>query len=84
MEALECDVACPVALVPFAFADKRDTLRDVADDGRLNFDGLIITTLALVILSEYKKKVTSTVSASTSAASHCFKRTRTRARLAST
>lgn len=40
MEALECYVACPIALVPFPFSDKRYTLCDEANDGRLNLNGL--------------------------------------------
>ena len=40
MEAFECDVAGPIAVVPFPVADKRYTLCDVAHDGRLNIDGL--------------------------------------------
>ena len=40
MEVFERDVADPIALVPFPVADKRYTFRDVANDGRLNFDGL--------------------------------------------
>ena len=40
MKALERDVACPIRLVLFPFADERDTLCNVANDGWLNFDGL--------------------------------------------
>ena len=40
MEAFECDVAGPIALVPFPIADKRYTLCDVANDGWLDFNGL--------------------------------------------
>ena len=42
MEAFECDVTGPIALVPFPVADKRYTLCDIANDGRLNFDGLCV------------------------------------------
>jgi hypothetical protein len=41
MEASECDVAGPISLVPFPVADERYTLCDVANDGRLDFDGLV-------------------------------------------
>ena len=40
MEALECDVARPICLVLSPIADKGYTLRNVANDGRLNFDRL--------------------------------------------
>ena len=40
MEAFECDVAGPIAAVPIPFSDESYTLRDVPNDGRLNFDGL--------------------------------------------
>ena len=40
MEALECDVARPICLVPFPVTDKGYTFCDVANDGRLNFNGL--------------------------------------------
>ena len=40
MEALECDVARPIGLVLFPLADVRYTLCDIANDGRLDFDGL--------------------------------------------
>jgi hypothetical protein len=42
MEAYECDVAGPIALVPLPFANERYTLCDVANDGRLHFDGLCV------------------------------------------
>ena len=41
MEASECDVAGPIALVPFPVSDERYTLCDIANDGRLDFDGLV-------------------------------------------
>ena len=40
MEALECDVARPICLVLFPVADIGYTLCNVANDGRLNLDGL--------------------------------------------
>ena len=40
MEALECNVASSMALEPFLVVDKRYTLCDVTNDGRLDFDGL--------------------------------------------
>ena len=40
MEVFECDIAGPIALVPFPTADKCYTLCNVANYGRLNFDGL--------------------------------------------
>ena len=42
MEAFESDVAGPLALVLFPDADKRYTLCDVTNDGRLDFDGLCV------------------------------------------
>ena len=43
MEAFECDVAGPIALEPFPTADERYTHCNVANDGRLNFDGLEVS-----------------------------------------
>lgn len=40
MEVLECDIASLIGLVPFPFVDMCHTLRNVANDARLNFDGL--------------------------------------------
>ena len=42
METFECDVARPIAVVPFPVTDKGYTLCDVANDGRLNFNGLCV------------------------------------------
>ena len=40
MEVLKCDVARPISGVPFPLADKRYTICNVANDGRLDFDRL--------------------------------------------
>lgn len=40
MEALECNVVCPIALAPFALAEMRYALSNVADNGRMYFDRL--------------------------------------------
>ena len=40
MEAFKCDITGPIASVSFPVADKRYTLCDVANDGRLDFDAL--------------------------------------------
>ena len=40
MKTFECDVARPICLVLFLFADKDYTLCDVTNDGWLDFDGL--------------------------------------------
>ena len=40
MEALECDVARPICLVLFPLSSKRHTLRDIANHGWFDFDGL--------------------------------------------
>jgi hypothetical protein len=40
MKALECNVARPICLVLFPVTDKGYTLRNVANDRWLNFDGL--------------------------------------------
>jgi hypothetical protein len=40
MATFECDVAGPICLVLFLVPDKDYTLCNVANDGRLNVDGL--------------------------------------------
>jgi len=40
MRVYERDIARPICLVLFPDADKRYTLCNVADSGRLNYDGL--------------------------------------------
>ena len=54
MEAFECDVAGAIAVVPFPFTDKRYTLCDVANDGRLDFEGLLrkLTSVSVYVRTE--------------------------------
>ena len=54
MEAFECDVAGAIAIVPFPLADKRYTLCDVANDGRLDFEGLLckLTSASVYVRTE--------------------------------
>lgn len=75
---LECDVASPICLVLFPVASECETLRNVADDGGLEFDGLDINQRQH---AGGQKSATSL--ASSIAASHFCKCDRTRARLTS-
>ena len=80
MEVFECDVARRIALVLFPFADKRYTLCNVANNRRLDFDGLVVNQYQHQCM---QNTVINTISASTRAVSHRCKRARKRARLAS-
>ena len=56
MEVLERDVTCSIGRVPFTFADVRDALCDVGNDGRLNIDGLGVEWREFQCIREESKK----------------------------
>ena len=56
MEVFECHITGLVALVPFPVAGKRYTLRDVANDGRLNFDGLGVKSMSVSAYATTKEQ----------------------------
>ena len=82
VETLERNITRPICFVPFAIANECYTLCDIANDGWLKFDRLCVDHRQHQRVTERKKDKTCLASAI--AASHCCKRARTRARLAST